>query len=129
MLPSTQNSPIMATLLSECESACYKELLSCCPFHVVPRQNSTRYHFAGMRCVYAFYEYKRKHSHKSWQGESLSWLVSLGEEKERKKTARPLTWHPKRDREGSFTSINHSLLIHPFILWDKVQAGPLLGSC
>lgn len=38
-----------------------------------------------MRCVYAFYEYKRKHSHKFCQGESLSWLVSPGEEKEREK--------------------------------------------
>ena len=115
MLPSTQNSPIMATLLSEYESARYKETLSCCPFHVVPHQNSTRYHFTGMRCVYAFYEYKRKHSHKFWQGESLSWLVCLREErkKEREKTARPLTWHPKGDR-GIFyvhksLSLNSSL--------------------
>lgn len=127
LLPSTQNSPIMATLLSECESARYKELLSCCPFHVVPRQHSTRYHFAGMRCVYALYENKRKHSHKFWQGEILSWLVSLGEEKEGEKREPGLWLGTRTGIEGSFTSINHSLLIHPFILWDKEQAGPLLG--
>lgn len=80
----------MATPLSKRESALYKELLSCCPFHVVPCQHSTRYHFTGMRCVYAFYEYKRKHSHKVWQGESLPWLVRLGEEKEREKRQKGL---------------------------------------
>lgn len=51
--------------------------------------------------MYDFYEYKRKHSHKFWQAETLSWLVSLGEEKKKgktgKKTARPLTWHPDRN--------------------------------
>lgn len=28
---------------------------SCCPFHVVERQHSTRYHFTGMRSVYDFF--------------------------------------------------------------------------
>ena len=117
MLPSTQNSPIMATLLTRSESARYKDSLSCCPFHVVPRQHSI-YHIISFHrnkmCVCYFYEYKRKHPHKCWQDESLSWLVSLGEEKERgKKTARPLTWHLNRDR-GIFylhksLSLNSSL--------------------
>lgn len=40
--------------------------------------------------MYAFYKYKRKHSHKFWQGKSLSWLVSLGEEKEKESEASDL---------------------------------------
>lgn len=75
----------MAALLPQCESVCYKKLLSCCHFHVVRHQHSRRYHFTGMRCVYAYYEYKRKHSHKFWQDRALSWLVSLGEERRREK--------------------------------------------
>lgn len=103
--------------------------LSCSPFHVVG-QHSTRYHFTGMRSVYDFYEYKRKHSHKFWQGESLSWLVGLGEGKKKRDKRQQGLWLGTRTGiEGSSTYINHSLLIHPFILWDKVQAGPWLGSC
>lgn len=67
-----------------------------CPFHVVRCQHSTQYHFTGMRCVYAFYENKRKHSHKFWQGEILSWLVSLGEEKERKKDSQASDLAPEQ---------------------------------
>lgn len=107
---------------------------SCCPFVVVLRQHSTRYHFTGMRSVYDFffffYEHKRKHSHKFWQGESMSWLVRLGErEKKGDKRQQGLWLGTRTGIEGSSTYINHSLLIHPFILWDNAQAGPWLGSC
>lgn len=77
-----------------------------------------------------FYEHKRKHSHKFWQGESMSWLVRLGERKKRGDKRQQGLWLGTRTGiEGSSTYINHSLLIHPFILWDNVQAGPWLGSC
>lgn len=64
--------------------------------------------------MYAFYENKRKPSHKFWQGEILSWLVSLEEEKKgEKKTASPLTWHPDRVRGVFYVhkslSLNSSL--------------------
>lgn len=99
------------------------------PFHVVPRQHPARYHFAGMTNVYDFYGYKRKHSHKFWQGESLSWLVGLGEVKKTRDKRQQGPWLGTwTGIEGSSPSINHSHLIYPFILWDRVQAGPWLGS-